>query len=141
MNDSRTERRLKPTPLTVRMHLDDSELSRAEWQGDNLMLRFSVASADRGDVTGWQPGHAAAVSLTLVQAKAIDAPADLLGRVRSGRLLLEGQRIDPFALPAMFTGPLQLALQLANGSTLTVDAEGLEAHWQAPLRWHESYAC
>ncbi|MFZ2990153.1 hypothetical protein [Ideonella sp.] len=123
------------------MHFDDSELNGAEWEDHTLVLRFSVVSADRNDGAGWQSGLLSGVSLRLKPTRALATCTDLIGRIRHGRLFSAGQSIGPLPLPSALSGPLQLELQLANGSTLTVEAEGLEACWQAPLSWHESYAC
>lgn len=110
--------------------LDDSEIAAFTLGADgNATLRLSAgrvvdaSGASEGSGEGaWQP-----LLLTLAQVQVLQGAdaAQAVGRISSGFLEHQGQRLRRLPLPTAMTGPVVLEWEMALGDVWRLQAQGL----------------
>lgn len=126
----------------LEMEFADSEISQIQWHGDDLHVVFSAVSAVRhalgeAPVSGFLQG----VVLVLQRCAPVHG-VDLLGRIRSGSLRVQGQppQIRIF-VPSRWDLPFALELEPAQSSMVLLQAQALECRLQAGGVFRESLFC
>lgn len=120
------------------LHLADSEISGVEPEPGGWRLRLSAAALQAPDGTvGFATGLALLLSLPVPQD---DAP-QIAGRIREGRVRLDGHWLTKMALPCVAVPAQRIELQTSQGDVLEADLLALSVQSMEAARFHESLAC
>ncbi len=129
------------------LHFEDSEVARVSVDGARVTIAWAAAQVYHAgpDTGGGDRRGYVRTLVTELHGARIESgdPADAIGRVWDGRLteLRSGTASRHLAVPCEMTGPLRLALDFGNRSTLVVDAESARFHFEGDPAFTESLAC
>jgi len=124
--------------MNFALDFHDSEVRDVTVDSSTVRVRFAAASVRAPDgERGWLPE----VSLTLSDATLEGDTAHAFGKLSEGRLRHDGQAIARLALPGTLAGDLELALRLANGTTLALRARALALAVADDARFAADMSC
>lgn len=121
------------------LELPDSELLDIVREGSLIRLRLSAAAALNG---AGQRGWLTSVTIEIAHGTLHSDSPHLFGRIRDAVLSHGDRRITRLVLPGTLTGPVCLALQLANDARIAIgQGHALEARLGADARFQEDFSC
>lgn len=125
----------------LRLHFSDSEVAQLTVVADTLTVYFSAAWVQRHEA-GMPPltGYVRGLRMEL-QGLQDEQPANAVGRLREGRLVVGAQTLGQLDIPGHWQGPLTLELDFAQGSTLHFHGTQLRCTLQPDWDFQESLAC
>lgn len=112
------------------MDFRDSEVARVDASGADLVVRFAVAAVHAA-------GHGGNHYLTGLELR-LGGPglrrvdAGSVGRLADGECRIDGRRQALLAVPAAFSGRIELHLQFANGARIEAEGRTLQLTHDGP---------
>ncbi|RZL10377.1 MAG: hypothetical protein EOP40_06560 [Rubrivivax sp.] len=126
----------------------DSEVSQVTTLGDEgLRVRFSAAhvrsnGGERAPFTGQGAfGHVRGLEMRCAGARWTGEPADCIGRLAGGTLMVDAASQPVPPLRFMAAGQVQLDLVFQNGANLSVRANAIAFCLDDDASFAESHAC
>ncbi len=86
-------------------------------------------------------GYVQGLEMIFTQALWAGALGECVGRLRYGRLYVDGELLSQLALPYHATGPITAELEFNNGAVLSVTASAVDIRFGSVPRFLESFAC
>ena len=118
----------------------DSEISGVDSNGDAVVVRFAAALLHSNGQSHYSNG----LSITLRGATIDGDLAHAVGRITSATLQTADARLLQLPVPSHFSAaqaPLRLALQMANGAYLQIDATSLQCDESAQACSVDNFQC
>ncbi|MES2483606.1 MAG: hypothetical protein V4609_16585 [Pseudomonadota bacterium] len=124
----------------MRLVFADSELAAVEVMGDVVHLRFAAAAVEPS-VVGEEHGYLLGLVVECRGARLEGDARQGFGRVLDAALTDGAVRLRHLDLPIDCAGTLRLALDLAHGKELVVQAASIHAVPSADTPFQPSLAC
>lgn len=118
------------------LSLADSEVGGITVDTGTVTLAFSAAAVRHGD----DAGYVRRLRLGLRGVSRVQG-VEGLGRIREGRLWVEGRVIAAPALPSEPAGPARLELVFQNGVVFAAEAASVALNFDGDPGFVLSYAC
>ena len=118
----------------------DSEISRVDTAGSTVVLRFAAAVLHSGGQSHFSNG----LVITLQGATVSGDAAHAMGRISSASLHTADARLLQLPVPSQYAAtqaPLRLALHMANGTDLHLEATSLQCDEAAHACSVERFQC
>jgi hypothetical protein len=116
----------------------DSEVLDVVADGTRVVVRLAAAAVvDGAGRRGWRAG----VRLELDGATLQGEPTHAFGKIADSCLRHDGRDVVRLDLPGTLAGAIELALHLANGTQLVVQARALAARVADDARFTEDASC
>ena len=131
-------------PEHSRLVFHDSEVSSIDTTTNTVVIRFSAAVVHgRPGLSGADAttGYLQSVALVCLGVASMQADAGCIGRLSSGMLTTNGQRMNAVPMPYCTSSASKLELDFTNGSRVTLNASGLHLKLSDDSRFIESLAC
>jgi len=126
------------------LDFQDSEVSSAELQGSQIIIRFSAAlihgTDDKHNVDDG-PGFIQALELTIDKPIVIETDSGCIGRLSQGILRVAGTTIKHVPIPYEATADVELELAFSNGSICKVVGQGVTLKPTGEVRVAEWLKC
>lgn len=132
---------LYPATMNLSLQFHDSEVRDVQATGEGLIVAFSAAAVRSSDRRNGADGYVMNLEMLLTRATWSGAPADGVGRLSTGVLSIDDVPISPLPLPFARDGQVEVRLNFANGTLLSIAAAAVALRFSGEPRWVESYAC
>jgi len=120
--------------------LQDSEVSTAEFQNNQFIVRFSAAHIHHTDNQDDGPGFIQALELIIDQPTIIQKDDGCVGRLSQGTLRIAGTTIKHVLIPYE-AADVELELTFSNGSMCKVTGKRIEVKQTGEARVMEWLKC
>jgi len=131
-------------PEHCRLVFNDSEVSSITADGPAVVIKFSAAlvhgCAGLLGATA-DTGYLQSVELVCLGVESMQADAGCMGRLTSGVLTTNGQRLGAVPMPYDTVETCALELEFTNGSRATLRASGVQLKLTDASRFIESFSC
>ena len=131
-------------PEHNRLVFHDSEVSSIDTTANTVVIKFSAAVVHgSAGVSGADAttGYLQSVALVCLGVESMQTDAGCIGRLSSGVLTTNGQRMSAVQIPYDTSDASKLELEFTNGSRVTLNASGLHLKLSDDSRFIESLAC
>ena len=130
--------------MPVTLEFEDSEISRVREYDGALLVEFSAAHVhgfQRTPDGASESGYAPSLVMTFEGAQWQGRLADCIGRLRAGRVIVDGIAQPRLALPSTVQCDIKAELQFANGTLLSVSGTGLNCRFGGEPRFVADLRC
>jgi len=107
------------------LDFQDSEVSSAELQDNQFIVRFSAAHVHHVSSQDDGPGFLPSIELTIDQPTIIQKDSGCVGRLLQGTLSVAAIIVKQVPIPYKAEADVELELAFANGSTCKVIGRGV----------------